>query len=56
MIVILLLALFIYLFLVVLGLHCFCVDFLCCSKRWLLFIAVHGLLIAMTSLVVKHGL
>ena len=41
---------FIYLFLAVLGL-CHCVQaFSSCGKRELLFIAVHGLLIAITSL------
>ena len=38
---------FIYLFLAALGLHC---------ERGLLFLAVHGLLIAVASLVAEHGL
>ena len=38
---------FIYLFLAALGLHC--------CKWGLLFVAVHGLLIAVASLVVEHG-
>ena len=48
--------LFIYLFMAALGLcHCARV-FSSCSKQWLLFIAVHGLLIEVTSLVTEHGL
>ena len=48
--------LFIYLFMAVLGLR-FCVRaFSSCGKRGLLFVAVCGLLIAVASLVAKHGL
>ena len=47
---------FIYLFLAALGLRC-CVGALSSCGEWgLLFIAVHGLLIAVASLVVEHGL
>ena len=48
--------LFIYLFLAALGLRCCAWAFSSCSERGLLFIAVHGLLIAVASLVVEHGL
>ena len=45
----------IYLFFAVLGLRC-CAWALCsCSERGLLFVAVCGLLIAVASLVVEHG-
>ena len=47
---------FIYLFLAVLGLHCCARAFSSCGKQGLLFIAVHGLLIAVASLVAEHGL
>ena len=47
---------FIYLFLAALGLRCCTWAFSSCVKRGLLFIAVHGLLIAVASLVVEHGL
>ena len=47
---------FICLFLVALGLHCCVRAFSSCGQRGLLFIAVHRLLIAMSSLVVEHGL
>ena len=46
----------IYLFLAVLGLRCCARAFSSCGKRGLLFIAVCGLLIAVASLVVEHGL
>ena len=46
----------IYLFLAVLGLRCCAWAFSSCSERGLLFIAVHGLLIAVASLVEEHGL
>ena len=47
---------FIYLFLAVLGLR-FCVEFsLVAVSRCYLLIAVHGLLIAVASLVAEHGL
>ena len=45
----------IYLFLAALGLRCCARDFSSCGKRGLLFVAVHGLLIAVASLAVKHG-
>ena len=49
--------LFIYLlFLAALGLHCCARAFSSCSEQGLLFVAVHGLLIAVASLVVEHGL
>lgn len=42
---------------VVLGLHCCMRAFSSCSKRGLLFLVlVHGLLIAVTSLLTEHGL
>ena len=47
--------LFIYL-LAVLGLHCCTPAFSSCGERGLFFIAVHGLLIAVASLVAEHGL
>ena len=47
---------FIYLFLAALGLHCCAWAFSSCNERGLLFIAVRGLLIAVASLVAKHGL
>ena len=39
-----------------LGLHCCVWAFSSCSEQGLLFVAVHGLLIAVASLVVEHGL
>ena len=48
--------LFIYLFLAALGLRCCVQAFFSCSERGLLIVAVHGLLIAVASLVVEHGL
>ena len=47
---------FIYLFLAVLGLCCCTQTFSSCRERGLLFVAVHGLLIAVASLVAEHGL
>ena len=48
--------LFIYLFFAALGL-CYCAwAFSSCSERGLLFVVVHGLLIAVASLVAEHGL
>ena len=48
--------LFTYLFLAVLGLCC-CTQALSSFSKWgLLFVAVHGLLIAVASLVANHGL
>ena len=48
--------LFIYLFLVALGLRCCARAFSSCGEWGLLFVAVHGLLIAVASLVAEHGL
>ena len=51
--------LFIYLFIYLwlrLGLHCCAQAFSSCDERGLLFVAVHGLLIAVASLVVEHRL
>ena len=39
----------------VLGLHCCAQAFSSCGERGLLFVAVHGLLIAVASLVAEHG-
>ena len=50
------LKIFIYLFLAALGLHCCTWAFSSCGERGLLFVAVRGLLIAVASLVVEHGL
>ena len=47
---------FIYLFLAALGLRCCVRAFSSCGERGLLFVAVHGLLIAVASLVAEHGL
>ena len=47
---------FIYLFLAALGLRCCAQAFSSCGERGLLFVTVHGLLIAVASLVVEHGL
>ena len=48
--------LFTYLFLAVLSLRCCAWVFSSCGEWGLLFILVHGLLIAMASLVVEHRL
>ena len=48
--------LFIYLFMAALGLCCCEQAFSTCGEWGLLFIAVHGLLIAVASLVAEHGL
>ena len=48
--------LFMYLFLAALGLRCCAWAFSSCGERGLLFVAVRGLLIAVASLVAKHGL
>ena len=50
------LKIFIYLFLAVFGLRCCTRVFSSCGERGLLFVAVHGLLIAVASLVAEHGL
>ena len=47
---------FIYLVLAALGLSCCAQAFSSCFERGLLFVAVHGLLIAVASLVAEHGL
>ena len=47
--------LFIYLFLVVLGLRCCARAFSSCGEWGLLFVAVRGLLLVVASLVVEHG-
>ena len=44
------------LFLAALGLRCCMRAFSSCGERGLLFVVVHGLLIAVASLVVEHGL
>ena len=48
--------LFIYLFAVVLGLHCCVPAFSSCSEQGLLFVAVFGLLTGGASLLVEHRL
>ena len=45
-----------FFFLAALGLHCCTRAFSSCGKRGLLLFAVGGLLIAVASLVVEHGL
>ena len=45
-----------YLFLAALGVHCCTWAFSSCGERGLLFVAVHGLLIVVASLVAEHGL
>ena len=45
-----------FFFLVVLGLPCCLWAFSSCGERGLLFVAVHGLLIAVASCVAEHGL
>ena len=45
-----------YLFLAALGLCCCVWAFSSCGERELLFVVVHGLLIAVASLVVEHRL
>ena len=45
-----------YVFLAALGLHCCVWAFSSCREQGILFFAVHGLLIAVASLVVEHGL
>ena len=47
---------FIYLFLAALGLRYCAPAFSSCSKRGLFFVAVHGVLIAVASLVAEQGL
>ena len=50
------LSLFIYLFLAALGLRCCVWAFSSCGEQGLLFVVVHGLLIAVASLVAELGL
>ena len=45
-----------YLFLAALSLRCCAWAFSSCSELGLLFVVVHGLLIAVASLVAEHGL
>ena len=45
-----------YLFLAVWGLRCYALAFSSCGERVLLFVAVHGLLIVVVSLVVEPRL
>ena len=47
--------LYLFIFLVVLGLHCCVQVFSSCSKQGLLIIGVHEPLILVTSLVAQHG-
>ena len=47
---------FLILFLAALDLRCCARSFSSCGKLGLLFVEVHGLLIAVASLVVEHGL
>ena len=47
---------FIYLFLAALGFHCCAWAFPSCGEWELLFVGVHGVLIAVASLVAEHGL
>ena len=47
---------FFFFFLAVLGLRCCTRAFSSCGEQGLLFVAVHGLLIAVASLVVEHRL
>ena len=47
---------FFFFFLAALGLCCRTRAFSSCGEQGLLFVAVHGLLIAVASLVVEHGL
>ena len=47
---------FIYLFLAALGLRCCAQAFYSCSEGGLLFVEVHGLLVAVASFLPEHGL
>ena len=47
---------FLFLFLAELGLHCSAQAFSSCGEWGLLFVVVHGLLIAVASFVAEHGL
>ena len=46
----------IYLFLVALGIRCCARAFSSCGEQGLLFVVARGLLIAVASLIVEHGL
>ena len=48
--------LFIYLFLAALGLRCCTRAFSSCGEQGLLFVVVHGFLLAVASLGAEHGL
>ena len=48
--------LLIYLFLAVLGLHCYAWDFSSCGQQRLLLVVACGLLSAVASLAAEHGL
>ena len=48
--------LFYFYFLAVLGLRCCARAFSSCGEQGLLFVAVHGLLVVVASLVAEHGL
>ena len=48
--------LFVCLFMAVLGLRCCARAFSSCGEQGLLLVAVRGLLVAVASLVVEHGL
>ena len=48
--------LYIFLLLAVLGLRCCVWAFSSCGNQGLLFVVVHGLLVAVASLVEEHGL
>ena len=50
------LKIYLFLFLAVLGLHCCAQAFSSCGEQGLLFVVVRGLLIAVASPVVEHGL
>ena len=45
-----------FIYLALLGLRCCARAFSSCGERGLLFVAVHGLLLAVASLVAEHGL
>ena len=47
---------FYFIYLAALGLHCCMESFSSCGEWGLLFVVVHGLLTAVASLVVEHGL
>ena len=55
-IIIILKIIYIYLFMATLGLRCCTWAFSSCGEQGLLFVVVHGLLIAVACLVAEHGL